>query len=103
MCAVAILVTMTWDGVIFWYEGLILFAAYFMYFIIMFQNDRISAFVRKTVEKLQLKREEEKKKKSPVVVNQMTTEAIVQIEEPIKKYKEPIVEEEQKEDGKGNI
>uniref|UniRef100_V5I898 Sodium/potassium/calcium exchanger 5 n=1 Tax=Anoplophora glabripennis TaxID=217634 RepID=V5I898_ANOGL len=44
--AVALLVVITWDGFVFWYEALILFIVYFAYFAIMFQNTRISRFVK---------------------------------------------------------
>lgn len=49
--AIILLVAMTWDGLIFWYEGLVLFIAYFLYFSIMFQNDRISKHVRRWTSK----------------------------------------------------
>lgn len=44
--AVSILVVITWDAYIYWYEGLVLFIVYFLYFTIMFQNTRISKFVK---------------------------------------------------------
>ncbi|KAL3282930.1 hypothetical protein HHI36_006088 [Cryptolaemus montrouzieri] len=43
--AVCLLVAITWDGLIFWYEGLILFIVYFVYFTVMFNNTRISNFI----------------------------------------------------------
>lgn len=49
--AVALLVVITWDGYIYWYEGLVLFIVYFIYFAIMFQNTRISKFVKSKFEK----------------------------------------------------
>ncbi|KAJ8921016.1 hypothetical protein NQ315_015812 [Exocentrus adspersus] len=44
--AVLLLVVITWDEYIYWYEGLILFIVYFFYFTIMFQNTRISKFIK---------------------------------------------------------
>lgn len=49
--AVSLLVVITWDGYIYWYEGLVLFIVYFVYFAIMFQNTRISKFVKSKFEK----------------------------------------------------
>lgn len=40
------LVCITYDGVVYWYEGLILFIVYFLYFTVMFQNERISKYVK---------------------------------------------------------
>ncbi|CAG9825403.1 unnamed protein product [Phaedon cochleariae] len=51
VCAVAILVVITWDGAIFWYEATILMIAYIAYFTIMFLNTRISNFVRSKFER----------------------------------------------------
>ncbi|XP_066141785.1 sodium/potassium/calcium exchanger 5-like isoform X2 [Euwallacea fornicatus] len=51
MVAICILVAIVWDKIVYWYEGLVLFICYFLYFIIMFQNPRMSAFVRKHFEK----------------------------------------------------
>ncbi|KAK9869627.1 hypothetical protein WA026_003373 [Henosepilachna vigintioctopunctata] len=47
MFAVGLLITITYDNVIFWYEGLILFMVYFLYFTIMFNNHRIWKFIDK--------------------------------------------------------
>ncbi|KAL1500925.1 hypothetical protein ABEB36_006344 [Hypothenemus hampei] len=50
MLAICILIGIVHDGVIYWYEGLILFICYFLYFIIMFQNPRISRFIRRKLD-----------------------------------------------------
>ncbi|CAH1958907.1 unnamed protein product [Acanthoscelides obtectus] len=49
--AVTALVAITWDGVILWYEALALVIIYVIYFVLMFQNDRISVVVRRRVQK----------------------------------------------------
>ncbi|KAF7268022.1 hypothetical protein GWI33_018823 [Rhynchophorus ferrugineus] len=51
MIAISVLVSIVWDNIIYWYEGLVLFILYFVYFIVMFQNPRISRFVRRTIDK----------------------------------------------------
>ena len=38
---VSILVTIVWDGRVYWYETVVLVTMYFIYWIIMFQNPRI--------------------------------------------------------------
>lgn len=38
---VSVLVTIVWDGRVYWYETIILVCLYFCYWIIMFQNPRI--------------------------------------------------------------
>lgn len=57
MFSIVLLVTMTWDNKIYWYEGLILFVIYFIYFTLMFQNKRISNALRRCFEKNKDKRE----------------------------------------------
>lgn len=47
MMAILLLVGIVYDGKVYWYEGLVLFICYFLYFVIMFQNPRMSRFVRK--------------------------------------------------------
>lgn len=47
VCAISLLVVITFDGYVSWYEGLILFIVYFIYFTVMFNNDRISSFILK--------------------------------------------------------
>lgn len=42
---VATLTAMSWDGFIHWYEGLILTCMYVVYWLVLFQNDRIRDFV----------------------------------------------------------
>ncbi|XP_044267165.1 sodium/potassium/calcium exchanger 4-like [Tribolium madens] len=49
--SILLLVSITWDGVIYWYEGLILFLVYFIYFTVMFQNVRISKFVLRLIKR----------------------------------------------------
>ncbi|KAJ8960847.1 hypothetical protein NQ318_020144 [Aromia moschata] len=49
--AVSLLVVITWDGKIFWYEALVLFVIYFVYFTVMFQNHRISKWVKSHFQK----------------------------------------------------
>ncbi|ENN77428.1 hypothetical protein YQE_06252, partial [Dendroctonus ponderosae] len=56
MVAISILIAIVWDGRIYWYEGLTLFISYFVYFLVMFQNPRISRFVRRTVDRYQNKK-----------------------------------------------
>lgn len=46
---VAMLTAMSWDGLIQWYEGLILSIGYIVYWIVLFQNTRIKNFVFKYV------------------------------------------------------
>ena len=47
---ISILVTIAWDGVVFWYETCILVVLYVGYWVLMFQNPRIMKFVKKIVE-----------------------------------------------------
>ncbi|XP_060518277.1 sodium/potassium/calcium exchanger 3-like [Cylas formicarius] len=56
MLSITLLIVIVWDGFIFWYEGLALFIAYFVYFAIMFQNPRISRWVRNIAAKYQAKK-----------------------------------------------
>ncbi|XP_044751579.1 sodium/potassium/calcium exchanger 5-like [Coccinella septempunctata] len=51
ICAVFLLVLITWDGYIFWYEGFILFVVYFLYFTVMYNNTRISNYISKFLPK----------------------------------------------------
>lgn len=37
----SVLIFFAWDGLIYWYEGLVFVVLYFMYFIILFNNRRI--------------------------------------------------------------
>lgn len=89
---------MTWDGVIFWYEGLILFIAYFLYFTIQFQNPRISkhvkAFVARREERKLAKQNIQTNGKSDGIIVAVGYDNPVAIEEPEKKYPEPPVQEE---------
>lgn len=71
ICAIALLVAMTWDGLIFWYEGMILFITYFFYFTVMFQNTRISNAVHNFVERRKQRQEEQKK--TPLDLNKNAT------------------------------
>lgn len=98
ICAVSLLVAMTWDGLIFWYEGMILFIIYFLYFTIMFQNHRISKVVYGFVEKR--KRQQEQPEKPPIESVNTTVidnNFVIHLEEPLKKYVEH--KEEGKEKG----
>lgn len=47
---VSILVAMVWDGVIMWWETIILVCLYVAYWFLMFQNPRIMRFVKSIVE-----------------------------------------------------
>lgn len=58
MMAIMLLVGIVYDGKVYWYEGLVLFICYFLYFIIMFQNPRMSRFVRKHFDRKVSKAEE---------------------------------------------
>ncbi|XP_017785377.1 PREDICTED: sodium/potassium/calcium exchanger 4-like isoform X2 [Nicrophorus vespilloides] len=49
--AIILLVGITWDGLIHWYEAMILFIVYFIYFTIMFNNVRISNFFKRCLKK----------------------------------------------------
>ncbi|XP_050309560.1 sodium/potassium/calcium exchanger 4-like [Anthonomus grandis grandis] len=51
--AISVLIGIVWDARIYWYEALVLFILYFVYFIVMFQNTRISRFVRRQVDRFQ--------------------------------------------------
>lgn len=42
---VSMLTAMSWDGVIQWYEGMILSIGYVVYWLVLFQNERIKALV----------------------------------------------------------
>lgn len=105
--AIILLVTMTWDGLIFWYEGLVLFIAYFVYFSVMFQNDRISKVVRRWTSNF---RNGDNLKNNIKVVEGMDSN-IYYIDEPTKKYVEhqettevkKEKEEEKEEEGKLHI
>ncbi|XP_060528762.1 sodium/potassium/calcium exchanger 4-like isoform X2 [Cylas formicarius] len=55
MITVSLLAGIIWDGYIYWYEGIALFVAFLVYFVIMFQNPRISRFVKKLAAKFQSK------------------------------------------------
>lgn len=55
LVSIILLVTISWDGKIFWYDSVILFIACFMYFIIMFNNSKISEFGKGVLIKLQKK------------------------------------------------
>lgn len=70
----------------------------------MFQNDRISKLVRKMVRKIQNRKEEVNKIKTiaECVPNKAnTTNTSVYIEEPLKKYIDPVEEKQKiKESGK---
>lgn len=46
----SMLVFFSWDGKIFWWEALILIAFILLYYIVMFQNEKIKRFVKKYVE-----------------------------------------------------
>lgn len=45
----SVLIGFAWDGAISWYEGMVLVIMYFLYFIVMFQNDRIMKLVKSVV------------------------------------------------------
>lgn len=47
---IGLLVAFAWDGRIYWYESLTMVIASVLYFVIMFQNQRIMGFVKKYVE-----------------------------------------------------
>ncbi|XP_026464583.1 sodium/potassium/calcium exchanger 2-like [Ctenocephalides felis] len=49
---IAMLVAISWDGVVFWYEALALLVMYIFYFVLMFQNDRIQRSIRRLATKL---------------------------------------------------
>lgn len=44
------LVIFSWDGIIFWYEAMILLILIFVYYVVMFQNRRIGAFMKRKLE-----------------------------------------------------
>lgn len=43
---ISILVTMAWDGQIMWYETVILFVLFILYFVLLFQNHRFERIIR---------------------------------------------------------
>jgi Ca2+/Na+ antiporter len=47
---IGILVTFTWDGVVMWWETMILVVLYVCYWITMFQNPRVMKFMKRVVE-----------------------------------------------------
>lgn len=47
---IGLLVAFAWDGRIYWYESLTMVICSVLYFIIMFQNQRIMGFVKKYIE-----------------------------------------------------
>lgn len=47
---ISVLVLFAWDGVIMWYETIVLVVMYVLYWIVMFQNPRIMKFVKNIVE-----------------------------------------------------
>uniref|UniRef100_A0A6M2DWZ8 Putative k+-dependent ca2+/na+ exchanger nckx1 n=1 Tax=Xenopsylla cheopis TaxID=163159 RepID=A0A6M2DWZ8_XENCH len=49
---IAMLVAISWDGVVYWYEAIALLVMYVFYFILMFQNDRIQRSITKLGSKL---------------------------------------------------
>ncbi|KAK5646064.1 hypothetical protein RI129_004528 [Pyrocoelia pectoralis] len=55
LVSIILLVSISWDGKVFWYDGVVLFVACFIYFIIMFNNNRISKFGKGLFLKLQKK------------------------------------------------
>ncbi|KAB0797588.1 hypothetical protein PPYR_08581 [Photinus pyralis] len=55
LVSIVLLVVMSWDGKVFWYEGMILFIVYFIYFTIMFNNSKVSKFCKRIIKKLQMK------------------------------------------------
>ncbi|XP_063918174.1 sodium/potassium/calcium exchanger 3-like [Zophobas morio] len=93
--SVLLLVGITWDGVIYWYEGLVLFIVYFVYFTVMFQNARISKLVHKFVKKVRKvnKVDDCEKGSTTATTTPTTTVAVISsygsyVEEPITKYTE---------------
>uniref|UniRef100_A0A336MQ44 CSON004917 protein n=1 Tax=Culicoides sonorensis TaxID=179676 RepID=A0A336MQ44_CULSO len=48
---ICLLITFAWDGVIWWYEAMTFVILYVVYFTIMFQNKRISKYVKPFLEK----------------------------------------------------
>ncbi|XP_028132238.1 sodium/potassium/calcium exchanger 4 isoform X2 [Diabrotica virgifera virgifera] len=49
LISVTVLIVITWDGKIFWYETLIPLTVYITYFVIMFNNKRIAKFVKSKI------------------------------------------------------
>ncbi|CAG9854871.1 unnamed protein product [Phyllotreta striolata] len=52
LIAISVLIYISYDGRIYWYETLISLSVYICYFIIMFNNKKIARFVKKFVKKL---------------------------------------------------
>lgn len=44
------LVFFSWDGKIFWWEALVLIGFIVLYYVVMFQNEKIKRFFKKQVE-----------------------------------------------------
>lgn len=55
LLSITLLVVMTWDGIVYWYEGMVLFMVYFMYFTVMFNNTRISKLCKSAIKKFTTK------------------------------------------------
>ncbi|XP_035904352.1 sodium/potassium/calcium exchanger 3-like [Anopheles stephensi] len=47
---VALLVGFAWDGRIYWYEAMVFFILFFVYFVLMFQNKRLMKIAKKYIE-----------------------------------------------------
>uniref|UniRef100_A0A182Q635 Sodium/calcium exchanger membrane region domain-containing protein n=1 Tax=Anopheles farauti TaxID=69004 RepID=A0A182Q635_9DIPT len=47
---IALLIGFAWDGRIYWYEAMVFFILFFVYFVLMFQNKRLMKFAKKYIE-----------------------------------------------------
>ena len=47
---VALLIGFAWDGRIYWYEAMVFFILFFVYFVLMFQNKRLMKIAKKYIE-----------------------------------------------------
>jgi len=47
---IMILILVSWDGKIYWYEGFAMFILYLFYFCVLFQNKKIMKFFKKYIE-----------------------------------------------------
>ncbi|GJQ67449.1 hypothetical protein Trydic_g8298 [Trypoxylus dichotomus] len=84
--AIVFLVLITWDGHVFWYEAIVLFAGYFLYFFVMVMNERISNVVHKLVKSIKTRKME----KESLATSKSSSSTIKScyFDEPISKYVE---------------
>lgn len=83
ICSIVLLVWITWDGQVFWYEALVLFIVYFIYLTVMFQNVRIMAFFRSIQNRISATRVSEESSKG---MELSTVTTVTTIDDELNKY-----------------